>query len=170
MKKAFKIEEAIKKAGEKYEKLRIKSGLTDEKIEILDAVASAKNRFKRSSQNEWYTEGTKDEILKNLTKVLNIEIELNEIKNLLLAKATCKNLEEFQEYENCFLISDVYAGETDISDFDVIRHRYIVTYDESGYIDYVGELDENIVYGGGYCRISEEGFQNEYPEYSFLVK
>lgn len=170
MQKLFKIKEAILQAQKKYENLKNKFNLTDEQINIFSAVANATFIFNGDIEKFNFSESgrciksLRNDALKNLIEALKIDIELQDLKSIILAKSTYDILNEFCGYDNAYFFSDVYVGETDIYDLDTLRNRFIIFLDEENDFEFIYKLNDNFVYLC-YYKINIEDFKKDYPNF-----
>lgn len=166
MNKIFTVAEAIEKGTMKYDRLQKESGLTEEQIEILYAVASAKSMYKRGD-GDMYVRSIKVRAIRNLMNVLKIESDFDDIENLMLAKSTLNILNDFTIYgDGAHLFSSVNVTETDVADYASLRERFIIV-NEYGNCQ-AFKFDEDITYLG-YQKYNIDELENDYPEIKELL-
>lgn len=167
MYKIFTIKEAIEKVMEKCNKLQKESGLSDDQVEILYAIADAKPMYKRGGNGDMYVRSTKVAAIENMMKVLKIECDFDDIENLMVAKSTIDILKQFKIYgDGAHLFSSVYAGETDLVDFEVQRERFVIINEYGNCSAF--KLDEDITYLG-YQKYDIYELVKDHPEVKELL-
>lgn len=146
MGKIIDIKKAYEMSNAKLPSYKKNSGLTDEQIDILYAVASSSSMFHYDvdSLTEDHIYSIKIDSIKNILKLFHYEGEISDIEKLLISIRTNEIYKDFSVYDddddtNYFVFGNVYTGETTDCDIDCIRTRFIFTNNGD-----IWKLDENI--------------------------
>lgn len=146
MGKIIDINKAYKMSNAKLSDAKKNSGLTDEQIDILYAVASSVSvyHYDVDSLIADNIYSVKIDAIKNILKLFHYEGEIADIEKLLMLIRTNEIYKDFSvcnvdDDVNYFLFGNIYVGETADCDIDRIRTRFIFSDDGD-----IWKLDENI--------------------------
>lgn len=163
------IKKAYEMSNVKLPELKKNSGLTDEQIDILYAVASSSSsyHYDMNSLTADYIYSIKISAIKNILKLFNYDGEIYDIEKLLLSIRTNEIYKDFSYDDDVsyFIFSEVYVGETADYDIDRVRTRFIFADDGS----MIWKLDENIT-RFSFEKYDLDSVKKEYKEISDFLE
>lgn len=162
MNKMITVKEAYENSKNKLPELKKKSGLTDEQIDILYAVASANSMYyfdvtDVAGRNVY---SVKMRAIRNLLKIFGSDCDLDFVNKLMVSIYSCELYKFFSFDEDEFYVfADIYYGETALFDIDYVRTRFI--FNKDGSLFY--KLFEDITVLG-YTNYDREEARDDFKE------